>query len=56
MDIAHGFLPDAIRLVFVNGFFAKEFSDLRFVPKNVVIENLARCKKELCGCDSAISR
>ncbi len=45
-DIAHAFLPDAIRLVFVNGFYAKEFSDLRFVPKNVVIENLASAKKK----------
>ena len=44
-DLASAFLPDAIRLVFINGFFSQEFSDVRFVPKNVVIENLATAKK-----------
>jgi Fe-S cluster assembly protein SufD len=45
-DIAAAFLPDAIRLVFINGFYSPEFSDVRFVPKNVVIENLAAAKKK----------
>lgn len=44
-DIAAACLPDAIRLVFVNGMFAEEFSDLHLLPKNVIVENLAHTKK-----------
>ncbi|HVN48853.1 MAG TPA: Fe-S cluster assembly protein SufD [Bacteroidota bacterium] len=44
--IKDALLPDAVRLVFVNGMFSKELSDLHLLPKNVVVENLATAKKQ----------